>query len=260
VEENIILEQLNEEIKLMKKIKILLISFFFITIIDIILFIVFQEHPLFIFKLNRTAENISAYGSYHLISYILYSMILLFFIAYILLLVTFIKQRKNTEIEYEVIKKRYGFFDFFTVIPTFFLAMMMINGLFFSLAVVDGESMAPTYCSTDVVLIGYLAGIEHEEVVVFEKNDMLYIKRVMALPGDSLVVNSSGVYVNGEYIEDSYGNFVYDGEIEEGYYFVLGDNRENSLDSRSNQVGLVEESELIGAVILDLTNRDCQVN
>lgn len=251
------LEQLNEEIKLMKKIKILLISFFFITVIDIILFIVFQDHALFIFKLNRTAENISAYGSYHLISYILYSMIVLFLIGYVLLLITYIKQRKKTEIDYEIVKKRYGFFDFFTVIPTFFLAMMIINGLFFSLAVVDGESMAPTYCSADVVLIGYLAGIEQEEVIVFEKDDVLYIKRVVGLPGDTLVVNSSGVYVNGDYIEDSYGDFDYDGVIDDGYYFVLGDNRDNSLDSRSNQVGLVEENEIIGAVIFDLTNRDC---
>lgn len=253
-------EQLNEEIKLMKKIKILLISFFFITMIDIILFIVFQNHPLFIFKLHRSVENISAYGSYHLISYILYSLIVLFIMAYILLLIGYLKQRNKAEIDYLIMKKRYSFFDFFTVIPTFFLAMMLINGLFFSLAVVDGESMAPAYCSSDVVLIGYLANIEHDEVVVFEKDNRLYIKRVIGMPGDILVVNASGVYVNGEYVEDSYGNFVYDGEIEEGHYFLLGDNRDNSLDSRNIQIGLIEEDELIGAVILDLTNRTCQGN
>ncbi|MDA3932267.1 MAG: signal peptidase I [Tenericutes bacterium] len=260
MENNLMHEQLNEETKLMKKIKILLISFFFITIIDVVLFTVFQNHPLFIFKLNRSSENISAYGSYQLISYILYSTILLFFIGYILLLVTYIKERKNDETDYELVRKRYGFFDFFTVIPTFFLAMMIINGLFFSLAVVDGESMAPTYCSTDVVLISYLSGIERDDIIVFDKEDFLYIKRVVGLPGDTLVVNSSGVYINGDYIEDSFGNFFYDGTIEDGYYFVLGDNRDNSLDSRSDRVGLIKENELIGPVILDLTNRDCQID
>ncbi len=253
-------EQLNQEVKLMKKIKILLISFFFITMIDIILFFAFQSHPLFIFKLNRTSENISAYGSYHLISYILYTLIILFFLAYILLSITYFKQRKKSEIDYEVVRKRYGFFDFFTVIPTFFLAMMIVNGLFFSLAVVDGQSMAPAYCSSDVVLIAYQANVERDDVVVFKKDEVLYIKRVIGMPGDSLMVNNLGVYVNGEFIEDSYGNFVYDGVIDENHYFVLGDNRDNSLDSRNKQVGLVEEDELIGGVILDLTNRTCQAD
>ncbi|QWB99792.1 signal peptidase I [Mycoplasmatota bacterium] len=260
MENNLIHEQFNEDVKLMKKIKILLISFFFITMIDIFMFVSFQQHPLFIFKLNRSVENISAYGSYQLISYILLSTIFLFFLAYILLLKTYISQKNKEELDYELINKRYNFFDFFTVIPAFFFIMMVINGLFFSLAVVDGESMAPTYCTSDVVLINYLSEVDREDIIVFDKNDTLYIKRVIALPGDTLVVDSRGVIVNGELKENFYGDFVYHGVIEEGFYFVLGDNRTNSLDSRDERVGLVKKDELIGVVIFDLTDKECQVN
>lgn len=258
MENNLVVEeQLNDEFdKLMKKTRIILISFFLIIVIDLILFAVFQGHPLFIFKLSREAEHISAYGSYTLVSYILVLIISLFFVSYIRLLLLYIKNRKKPMIEEEQMKKSYSFFDFFSVIPVFFLVIMLVNGLFFSLAVVDGDSMNPNYCSKDIVLINYLSRVDKDDVIVFGQ-DKLFIKRVVGVPGDNLLIENQKVYINGEFIENTNGDFTYSGLIEEAYYFVMGDNRDNSLDSR--HMGLIQKDIIIGVTIIDLTSRNCDI-
>ncbi len=241
-------EQLNERQKLMKKTKIRLISFFFINIIIVLMFIIFQQNPLFLFRFNRSPESVSAYGSYQLISLILLLIVFLYLISYLVLMWTYLSN-KNKEVETEAFVKRYNFFDFFSVIPIFFLIMMVLNGWLFTLAVVDGASMEPTYKDDNVVLISYNSQIDEKDIVVFE-NDKLYIKRVIGLPGDLLVIENNEVWLNGVLIEVTSGSFTYNGTIEEGFYFVLGDNRTNSEDSRA--IGLITEDQMIGVVILDL--------
>lgn len=84
-----------------------------------------------------------------------------------------------------------------------------------------------------------------------------YIKRVIGLPGEHLYISDTGeVYINDEIIDEPYlveglktprtGNY-YDLEIPEGYYFVMGDNREGSKDSR--ELGLIPENKIEGKVV-----------
>lgn len=238
-------EQLNEIDKLVKKSKKRLISFFFIIAIDLFIFISSQSNSLFFFKLNRSEDSVTAYGSYHLISWILMGFILLFFISYVCLFIVYLRKER---VEDSVFKKIYNFFDFFTVIPIFFLIVMILNSYVYTIAVVDGPSMEPTYYTSDVVVIGYHYSVNAEDVIVFEK-DKLYIKRVIAKPLDLLVVRNGEVWVNGDFIDYTNGDFTYEGILSFGEYFVMGDNRSNSSDSR--HFGLVTETEIIGRVILD---------
>lgn len=82
------------------------------------------------------------------------------------------------------------------------------------------------------------------------------IKRVIAIEGDSIIVRNGNVILNGSVLEEEYingsttpGNVNID-KIPEGKVFVMGDNRTNSLDSRSNAIGLVDKEDIIGKAII----------
>ena len=85
------------------------------------------------------------------------------------------------------------------------------------------------------------------------------VKRVIGLPGETLEYTDGFLYINGKRTHDDFVNLTRDFTLEdvtgkkkipEGYYFVMGDNRRNSLDSRDSRVGLVKKSDIIGKPIL----------
>ena len=138
-------------------------------------------------------------------------------------------------------------------------------------AVVNGDSMMPTYEDGDIVLVNKIgkkiSGIERFDVIVLEApNGETYIKRVIGLPGDHIAYENDTLYINDEANEEAYLD-VYKKQlldnspltedftlqsatdystIPEGYLFVLGDNRRNSLDSRYASVGLVPMEKVFG--------------
>ena len=137
--------------------------------------------------------------------------------------------------------------------------------------VVKGTSMMPTYEDGDIVLVNKIgkkiSGIERFDVIVLEApNGEIYIKRVIGLPGDHIAYENDTLYINDEANEEAYLD-VYKKQlldnspltedftlqsvtdystIPEGYLFVLGDNRRNSLDSRYASVGLVPMEKVFG--------------
>ncbi|RLQ90033.1 signal peptidase I [Planomicrobium sp. Y74] len=154
------------------------------------------------------------------------------------------------------------------------IAVIVVGGIRFFLfepVLVDGESMMPTLEDGERVIvnkIGYTLGEpERYDIVVFhasEEED--YIKRVIGLPGDHIAFENDELLINGEAQEEPYlstlkkqkndGSLTKDftleelleiEEIPEGYIFVLGDNRENSTDSRI--IGLVPVEEIKGQAI-----------
>lgn len=101
------------------------------------------------------------------------------------------------------------------------------------------------------------AGLDYFIYNVMGLGKRSYIKRVIGLPGDHLRIAETGeVYINGELLEEPYlveglktpitGNY-YDIQIPDGYYFVMGDNREGSKDSR--ELGLIPDSKIEGKVV-----------
>lgn len=130
---------------------------------------------------------------------------------------------------------------------------------------VVGPSMSSTLESQDIVLLSRshyrLFDMKRFDVIAFEYADTKYlIKRVIGLPGDKVEYRNNTLYINGEVIEEEFldGHQTEDFSlvsmgyetIPEGKYLVLGDNRENSLDSRS--FGLIDEEDVLGKVSLKI--------
>ena len=129
-------------------------------------------------------------------------------------------------------------------------------------AIVNGNSMQPTLQNGDLLLVQRLGYQDPQrfDIVVFDSGDgqgTLYIKRIMGLPGETVQVADGMLLIDGEPLADSYGLEPMDsGGIAEipltlgaDEYFVLGDNRNNSGDSRSQAVGPVSRDQIVGKAI-----------
>lgn len=137
--------------------------------------------------------------------------------------------------------------------------------------IVKESSMEPNFEENDYLFVNKQAyGIfgsnpKKGDVVVFHSNlttgdgnEKLLIKRVIGVPGDTITINDGKVYVNNKKIDDSYTKERFtNGDIEdlivpEDEYFVMGDNRRVSIDSRSPDVGFVAKKQIIGKVFFRL--------
>lgn len=112
---------------------------------------------------------------------------------------------------------------------------------------INSESMVPTLRVNDRVFVDKifykLEGIQRQDVVIFTPPPQAhttddYIKRVLGLPGDEIEIKDSALFVNGEKMEELYIAEAMEGSygpvvVPEGQIFVLGDNRNNSSDSRA---------------------------
>ena len=137
---------------------------------------------------------------------------------------------------------------------------------------VEGDSMEPTLSDGDSIIIQklsyYFRNPERYDVVVFPVTETdqngnnvnaYYVKRVIALPGETVQIADGKVMINGEELKgDKYclskildsGNAAQPVTLGEDEYFVLGDNRNMSTDSRSDYVGLVHRKDIVGEVFM----------
>ena len=122
---------------------------------------------------------------------------------------------------------------------------------------IEGKSMEPTLVNGDIVLLTKTTKFERGELCGFTWNNKLLIKRVIGIPGDWIEMDTDGtVYLNGELLDEPYAQQLSVGEcdlefpfqVPQEQYFVLGDMRESSIDSRNTLIGCVEKDQIVGKV------------
>ena len=120
---------------------------------------------------------------------------------------------------------------------------------------IEGTSMEPTLVNGDIVLLTKTVNFGRGDICGFSWNNKILIKRVIGIPGDWIEIDSDGtVYLNGEKLDEPYAQQIAFGEcdlefpfqVPQEQYFVLGDMRESSIDSRNTLVGCVENEQIIG--------------
>ena len=122
---------------------------------------------------------------------------------------------------------------------------------------IAGTSMEPGLSDGDIVLLVKKKDLETGDLCAFYYSNKILIKRVIATPGDYIWVESDGtVFLNGEPLDEPYISEKALGEcdvefpyqVPENAYFVMGDKRETSIDSRSSIIGCVTEDQLVGKI------------
>lgn len=152
-----------------------------------------------------------------------------------------------------------GLYLLFVLMATWLLITFVIQR-----TEVEGSSMETTLSDGDNLFVDKISyrfrDPERFDIIVFPflyKEDTFYIKRIIGLPGETVQIDEAGnIYIDGEVLEESYGREVIRPELigraaepialGEDEYFVMGDNRNNSSDSRTDVVGNIHRKDIIG--------------
>lgn len=149
----------------------------------------------------------------------------------------------------------------------FLLALIIVVSFAYTITNV-GISMEETIAHNQNVFVNrtkyILFAPRVSDVIVFKQgaNEHIYIKRVVATPGDSVQIVDGHLYVNDVLVKSTYDKMANPGIAEqkivlgEDEFFVLGDNRNNSEDSRSDTMGLIKRDEIIGKAWFALPSTD----
>ena len=135
---------------------------------------------------------------------------------------------------------------------------ILLTTLWMPVLQIYGSSMSPTLEPGDLVLSVKNEKLETGDVVAFYQGNKLLIKRVIATSGQWVDIDNDGVVtVDGQVLDESYikelslGNCDIElpHQVKEAHYFIMGDNRDTSLDSRANTIGDIAEEQIEGKVV-----------
>ena len=172
-----------------------------------------------------------------------------------------VKEQKKLSISllYEILSWVFG------VAAAIFLGVMTVNFVGTSISIV-GSSMEPSLYNGEEVLLNRIvyqfSAPGRGDVIAFhpngDENTHMYVKRIVGLPGETIQIKQGSVYINGEMHpmeQQTLDAGIAEEEIhlKDDEYFVMGDNRENSEDSRSANIGNVARSMIAGKVWYHLT-------
>ena len=136
---------------------------------------------------------------------------------------------------------------------------VLIATLFLPILQISGDSMSPTLEHDEIVLLLKTKKFDRGDLIGFYYQGKILLKRVVALPEDEVAIDADGnVYVNGELLDEPYvtEKGLGDCDLEFPYkvpgtsYFVLGDMRSNSVDSRNSVIGAISREDIIGRVFI----------
>ena len=157
-----------------------------------------------------------------------------------------------------------GLLEWYEALISAALVLVLIFSFFFRIIQVDGSSMVPTLVNGDKLIVwgaGYTP--QRGDVVIVDSYTSYgkpLVKRVIAKGGDTVSIDyaTGTVAVNGEVLQEDYiaeptylgYDVTFPYTVPEGTVFVMGDNRNQSLDSRSTYVGCIDERDILGRVLL----------
>ena len=173
--------------------------------------------------------------------------------------------KKRRKIEAAVVK------EIFSWITVFFVAVLLAFVVVYCAGMttsVIGISMKPTLENGEKIMVNrfvyMVSSPKQNDVIVFVPNGSInshfYVKRVVGTPGDTIQIIDGHLYINDELYdyEEKYDEMAHAGiaenkiTLKKGEYFVLGDNRNNSEDSRSANIGIINKKNIIGKAWLHL--------
>lgn len=123
---------------------------------------------------------------------------------------------------------------------------------------IAGTSMEPSLNDGDIVLLAKTDRLETGDLCAFYYSNKILIKRIIGVPGDYIWINNEGtVYVNDVELDEPYVSEKALGEcdmefpyqVPENSYFMMGDHRETSIDSRSSTIGCIAEDQILGKIL-----------
>lgn len=161
-------------------------------------------------------------------------------------------KRENSKREYRKVLRN----TLFVVVVVAAVAVL-ISSFYVTVLKVTGDSMTPTMDTGQIVIAQNSSTFEPGDLLAFYYNNKVLVKRVIGSPGDWVNIDDQGqVSVNGVVLEEEYASdksleptdITFPYQVPENRWFVLGDHRNVSIDSRSSVVGCVTKEQLIGKV------------
>ena len=180
------------------------------------------------------------------------------------------KQPKNLEIPEtdviaNVLSKRKYRLKYWNVMKNAIIVMLiataiivLITMLLMPVLRIYGKSMTPTFQSGDIVLSFRYADCSRGDTIAFYYNNKVLVKRIIAMSGDVVEIDDDGiVYVNDQALDEPYASNREKGDcdiqfpytVPNEHYFVLGDCRNNSTDSRSSEIGCIDTERVLGKIV-----------
>lgn len=163
----------------------------------------------------------------------------------------------RAELKRERHRKTYGLTLRSTIYSLITVAAVavLVATLFLPVLQIYGTSMAPNLQDGDIVLSVKTGSFNQGDIIAFYYNNKILVKRVIAGPGQWVDINDEGdVYVDGELLDEPYVyekalgdcNIELPYQVPDGRWFVMGDHRSVSVDSRDRAVGCVSEEQVVG--------------
>lgn len=155
-------------------------------------------------------------------------------------------------------------FSWIMTIGIAIILAMFVKTFIGEVAVVHQSSMYPTLEEGDRLIASKISYTLSEPkaydicvIKISDKKD--YVKRIIGMPGDTVEIRDSRVYINGNGLYESYiaDDIIYDNypatKVPKGCYFVMGDNRDDSIDSRDDSIGFIKRNQIIAKIVFRIT-------